>query len=63
MHLALVDLTGGFGEWIHLPDALGSVASGHVWAKLMKLHEHGHLLGAGTPGVDDSVRLRFAPAL
>jgi Calpain family cysteine protease len=55
VNLALVDLTGGSSELIKLddPTVRQGVKSGQVWAKILRLAEAGHLLGAGSNAGSD----------
>ncbi|OLP88566.1 Calpain-type cysteine protease ADL1 [Symbiodinium microadriaticum] len=53
---ALVDMTGGIGEKMHLHDkaARKEINDGTMWAKLLSLAKDGHLLGCGSGSGKDT---------
>ncbi|CEM11427.1 unnamed protein product [Vitrella brassicaformis CCMP3155] len=53
VHMALVDLTGGFGDIINLRRTFSPTANfdGTHWQKMVDAHRLGYLIGAGSPGV------------
>ncbi|CAE7526188.1 ADL1 [Symbiodinium natans] len=53
---ALVDMTGGIGEKMHLHDkaARKEINDGTMWAKLLSLSRDGHLLGCGSGAGKDT---------
>ena len=57
VHLALVDLTGGSSELIKMDTGKGKedAKSGALWATMLKYHEQGHLMGAGSNAGKDTV--------
>ena len=57
VNIALVDFTGGSSELIKLDDAAAQqgIKSGATWAKVLRLSDAGHLLGAGSNAGRDTV--------
>ena len=51
---ALADLTGGFCDHLNIAEHRDSHIDS-LWKQLYGFNERGYLLGAGTPGEDDSL--------
>ena len=56
VHSALVDLTGGFGDWVNMKDpaVAQDIESGALWSNLLSWSSSGFLLGCGSNAGSDN---------